>query len=139
MKEACLRLSSRQKARSQLTTILISKAFHRPCSGQRWVLAMLGMNSCGGSDPGLSAAFDLRYVTVASQSAGRLRRDGRLYRSHQRDVFSCSKFLADYNFNGVLTRYKARRRLSHSSRHSFSHPAPDSLTIGLLFSPADSL
>ena len=30
MKEACLRLSSRQKARSQLTTILISKAFHRP-------------------------------------------------------------------------------------------------------------
>ena len=81
---------------------------------------MLGMNSCGGSDPGLSAAFDLRYVTVASQSAGRLRRDGRLYRSHQRDVFSCSsKFLADYNYNGVLTRYKARRRLSHSSRHSF--------------------
>ena len=81
---------------------------------------MLGMNSCGGSDPGLSAAFDLRYVTVANRQVGS-GGDGRLYRSHQRDVFSCSsKFLADYNYNGVLTRYKARRRLSHSSRHSFS-------------------
>ena len=120
MKEACLRLSSRQKARSQTDnypyfkslppSLLRSKSGFSPCSARI---------PARGSDPGLSAAFDLRYVTVASQSAGRLRRDGRLYRSHQRDVFSCSsKFLADYNYNGVLTRYKARRRLSHASRHS---------------------
>jgi hypothetical protein len=42
-----------------------------------WVLAMLGSEDpARGSDPGLSAAFDLGSGRAATLSPGRLRRDG---------------------------------------------------------------
>jgi hypothetical protein len=93
------------------------------------------------SDPGFQPP--LTFIAPGGRSFTRSGRGNRSFASgwieQGNGSLSSRTFYPDYNYNHILSRFKARRRFSHPSPVNLDYPISDSLTSGLLFDPADHL